>query len=44
MIDELNVVEEKISFEGKKFIKVPVLLVLPITFNGERAIPSLNSI
>ena len=35
---------EKISFEGKKFIKVPVLLVLPITFNGERAFPSLNSI
>ena len=44
MIDELNVVEEKISFEGKKFIKVPVLLVLPITFNGDTAFPSLNSI
>ena len=43
MIDELNVMEEKISFEGKKFIRVPVLLALPITFSGERAFPSLNS-
>ena len=43
-IAELKFVEEKTSFEGIKLIKVPVLFVFPATFNGEIALPSLNSI
>ena len=43
IIDELNFVSEKISFEGKKFILVPVFLLLPITFKGDDALPFLNS-
>ena len=40
---ELNFVDEKISFEGKKFIFVPVLLDLPITLRGNFALPFINS-
>ena len=42
-IDELNLVKENTFFDGKKFIKVPVLFVLPLTFRGDKALPSLNS-
>ena len=43
-IFELNSVEEKIFFEGKKVICVPVSFDFPIIFNGAFASPSLNSI
>ena len=40
----LNFVEEKISFEGKNVICVPVSLDFPKTFSGAFASPFLNSI
>ena len=43
-IDALNLIEENISFEGKKLILVPFFFVFPIFFNGLTASPSLNSI
>ena len=41
-IDELNLIEEKISFEGKKVILVPFFFVFPNFLNGLTAFPSLN--
>jgi len=41
-IDELNLVKENRLLDGKKFIKVPVLFVLPLAFRGAKAFPSLN--
>ena len=43
-IDELNFIDEKISFEGKKEIFVPFFFVLPTTFKGFNDFPSLNFI
>ena len=40
----LNFVEEKTSFEGKNVILVPVSFDLPTAFNGDLALPFLNSI
>ena len=40
----LNLIDEKISFEGKKVILVPVSFDLPMTFKGDLASPFLNSI
>ena len=39
-----NLIEEKISLEGKKVICVPVFFAFPTTFNGALASPFLNSI
>ena len=44
IIEELNFVEEKTSFEGKKFIFVPLFFVLPICFNGFTVFPFLKEI
>ena len=41
---ELNFIEEKISFEGKKVISVPVSFDFPISLSGDFASPFLNSI
>ena len=41
-IDALNLVDENISFEGKKLILVPFFFVLPIFFKGLSEFPSLN--
>ena len=43
-IDELNLVEVKISFDGKKVILVPFFLVFPISLRGFKELPSLNVI
>ena len=40
----LNLIEEKISFEGKNVICVPVSLDLPSFLSGALASPLLNSI
>ena len=41
-IEKLNFIEEKISFDGKKFISVPSLsLDLPTCLSGDFAFPSL---
>ena len=40
IIDWLNLIDEKISFEGKKVILVPFFFVLPICFNGLTEFPS----
>ena len=40
----LNLIAEKISFEGKKVISVPLFLDLPTIFIGDFASPFLNSI
>ena len=42
-VDELKLVSENTSLDGKKFIRVPVLFVFPLAFNGDNAYPSLNS-
>ena len=39
----LNLVDENISFEGRKVILVPVFLDFPICFNGALGSPFLNS-
>ena len=36
-IKELNLVSENTCLEGRKFIKVPVLLVFPLAFKGDKA-------
>ena len=41
---ELNLVEEKISFDGKNTILVPVFFVFPISFKGFKEFPSLKVI
>ena len=38
----LNLIEEKTSFDGKKFIFVPLFFVLPICFNGFNVLPFLK--
>ena len=43
-IVELNFVDEKISFEGKKFTFVPFFFVLPISFRGFSEFPFLKVI
>ena len=43
-IEELNFIEEKISFDGKKVILVPLFLVFPDLFNGFNEFPSLKLI
>ena len=43
-IVELNFVEVKISFDGKKVIFVPFFLVFPISFNGFTELPLLKAI
>ena len=43
-VSELNLVSEKTSLDGIKFIKVPVLFVFPLAFKGDKALPSINSI
>ena len=40
----INLVSENTCLEGRKFIKVPVLLVFPLAFKGDKALPSSNSI
>ena len=40
----LNLIDEKISVDGKKVICVPVSFVFPIIFKGAFAEPSSNSI
>ena len=40
----LNFIEEKISFDGRKVICVPVFLDFPITLSGFFASPLINSI
>ena len=44
MVFPLNFVEEKISFEGRKVISVPVSLDLPIVLSADFAVPLTNSI
>ena len=44
MISTLNLVLEKIFFEGKNLICVPENLDFPFTFNGNLASPFSNSI
>ena len=44
MIELENLVEENISFDGKKVIFVPDIVDFPICFKGAFASPSLNSI
>ena len=39
----LNFIEEKISFEGKKVIFVPLSLDFPMTFKADFVFPLLNS-
>ena len=39
----LNLIEEKTSFDGKKFILVPFFFVLPICFNGFKVFPFLKN-
>ena len=43
-IEALNSIEEKICFEGKNVILVPVFFVFPIFFNGLIEFPSWNLI
>ena len=43
-IEELNLIDEKISLDGKKVILVPFFLVFPIFFKGFTEFPSLNLI
>ena len=43
-VEELNFVEEKISFEGRKFITVPLFFDFPINLRGLTESPFLNSI
>ena len=43
-IVELNLVEENMSFEGRKFILVPLFEDFPIFFKGFTDFPFLNSI
>ena len=38
----LNLIKEKTSFDGKKFILVPLFFVLPICFNGFNVLPFLK--
>ena len=44
MVFPLNFVEEKISFEGRKVISVPVSLDFPIVLSAAFAAPLVNSI
>ena len=43
-IEKLNLIDEKISLDGKKVILVPFFLVFPIFFKGFTEFPSLNLI
>ena len=43
-IDELNFIEEKISFDGKKVIFVPFFFEFPTFFKGLMEFPSLKFI
>ena len=43
-IEKLNLIDEKISLDGKKVILVPFFLVFPIFFKGFIEFPSLNLI
>ena len=40
IIEALNLIEEKIYFDGKKLILVPFFFVVPIFFNGLSEFPS----
>ena len=44
MIDALNLIEEKISFDGKNVILVPFFFVFPSFLRGLTEFPSLNSL